>query len=79
MSDPVRQRRSQSIRPQGKASRVADYIKEEFPVPRGQPTGLMLRKEERKLAAIVLSIAQAVWFVVISIGIIYYAGVLHNH
>lgn len=37
----------------------------------------MLRKEDRKLAAIILSIGQAVWFVVISIGIIYYSGMLH--
>lgn len=37
----------------------------------------MLRKEDRKLAAIILSIGQAVWFVVISIGIIYYSGTLH--
>ncbi|KAL3151714.1 hypothetical protein ABBQ38_012695 [Trebouxia sp. C0009 RCD-2024] len=74
MSASVRQRQSQSVRPQGTASKVADYIKEEFPAPRGQPTGLMLRKEDRKLAAIILSIGQAVWFVVISIGIIYYSG-----
>ena len=75
MSAAVRQRQSQSIKPQGKASRVADYIKDEFPVPRGQPTGLMLRKEDRKLAAIILSIAQALWFITVSIGIIYYSGI----
>lgn len=75
MSAAIRQRQSQSVKPQGKASRVADYIKEEFPVPRGQPTGLMLRKEDRKLAAIILSIAQALWFITISIGIIYYSGI----
>ena len=76
MSAAVRQRQSRSVKSQGKASRVADYIKEEFPVPRGQPTGLMLRKDDRKLAAIILSIAQALWFITISIGIIYYSGTL---
>ncbi|KAL0024245.1 hypothetical protein WJX77_011676 [Trebouxia sp. C0004] len=34
----------------------------------------MLLKEDRKLAAIVLSVAQAVWFVTIAVGIIFYAG-----
>lgn len=34
----------------------------------------MLRKEDRKLAAIVLSVGQAVWFVTIAVGIIFYAG-----
>ena len=76
MSTSVRRRQPRPTTAQGKASRVADYLKEEFPVPKGQPTGLMLRKADRKLAAIILSIAQAVWFVTIAVGIIYYAGEL---
>lgn len=74
MSAALRQRQSQSANPQGKAARVAEYIREEFPVPRGQPTGLMLQKEDRKLAAIILSVSQALWFITVSVGIVYYSG-----
>ena len=76
MSSNLRRRQAKSESAQEKAARVAGYIKEEFPVPRGQASGPMLRKEDRNLAAIVLSIAQAVWFVTIAVGIIFYAGKL---
>ena len=58
----------------GKAARVAEYIKGEVPVPQGRPAGNMLHKDDRQLAAIVLSVIQAAWFVTISVGIIFYAG-----
>lgn len=78
MSAALRQRQSQSINSQGTAARVADYIREEFPVPRGQPTGLMLQKEDRRLAAIILSVSQALWFITVSVGIVYYSGTLQS-
>ncbi len=70
----IRRRQPQVANVEGKAKRVAEYIQDEFPVPRGRPSGHMLLKEDRKLAAIVLSVAQAVWFVIIAVGIIFYAG-----
>ena len=71
MSTSLRQRQPRS---KGKAARVAEYIQGEVPIPQGRPAGFMLRKDDRKLAAIILSIIQAVWFVTISVGIIFYAG-----
>jgi len=70
----IRRRQPQVENAEGKVKRVAEYIKDEFPVPRGRPSGHMLLKEDRKLTAIVLSVAQAVWFVTIAVGIIFYAG-----
>ena len=69
MSSNLRQRQ-----PKGKAARVAEYIKGEVPVPQGRPAGNMLHKDDRQLAAIVLSVIQAAWFITISVGIIFYAG-----
>ena len=70
----IRRRQPQVANAEGKVKRVAEYIQDEFPVPRGRPSGHMLLKQDRKLAAIVLSVAQAVWFVTIAVGIIFYAG-----
>lgn len=70
----MRRRQPQVANAEGKVKRVAEYIQDEFPVPRGRPSGHMLLKEDRKLAAIVLSVAQAVWFITIAVGIILYAG-----
>ncbi|DBA89741.1 TPA: hypothetical protein ACH3X2_004621 [Trebouxia sp. C0005] len=70
----MRRRQPQVANAEGKVKRVAEYIQDEFPVPRGRPSGHMLLKEDRKLAAIVLSVAQAVWFITIAVGIIFYAG-----
>lgn len=70
----IRRRQPQVGNAEGKVKRVAEYIQDEFPVPRGRPSGHMLLKEDRKLAAIVLSVAQAVWFITIAVGIIFYAG-----
>lgn len=70
----IRRRQPQVANAEGKAKRVAEYIQDEFPVPRGRPSGHMLLKQDRELAAIVLSVGQAVWFITIAVGIIFYAG-----
>ena len=70
----IRRRQPRAENTEGTAKRVAEFIKDEFPLPRGRASGHMLLKEDRKLAAVILSSAQAVWFVTITVGIIFYAG-----
>ena len=74
MSSALRQRQTHLEATDGKAKRVSDFVKSEFPVPNGLGSGAMLLKEDRKLAAIVLSAIQAVWFVTVAVGICRYAG-----
>lgn len=59
-----------------KGQRMADYVKSEIVLPEGRPSGSILRKADKQLGGIILSISQGIWFVSIAIGVLFYAGKL---
>ena len=73
----LRQRQTMSSNA-GKAQRVADYIKSEVVMPDGQPSGSVLRRADKQLGGVILSISQAIWFLAIAIGILFYQGMFSS-
>ena len=72
----LRQRQTMSSNA-GNVQRVADYIKSEVVMPDGQPSGSVLRRADKQLGGVILAISQAIWFLAIAIGILFYQGTFH--
>lgn len=60
----------------GKAQRVSEFIRSEVVMPEGHPSGSVLRRADKQLGGIILSISQGIYFMAIAIGILFYQGKL---